>query len=264
MVDKKIFAGLDIGHVNTKLILMEDSKIIYYWKEPTRLDPVASIKRALNNCLNNPIVSSNKISGVVATGIFKDLIKEAPVELKETISEHEALAKGAIFLEKNSRIVIDFGGNISKVIRYDQEGNLLDVVENDKCADGIGIFFKTMAKVLGMDEEEISNSALKSKRDLSVAIQCGLSAASDALDLIANGNEISDVGNAILKFIAERIYSMCTYMPVNKEVVVAGEMAKSKALIKHLSNLMKQELKVLNLPEYVGAIGSIIYYRGKR
>jgi len=54
---------------------------------------------------------------------------------------------------------------------------------------------------------------------------------------------------------------MCTYMPLTKEIVVAGGLAKSPALIKHLSRLLQQDLTVVDLPGYAGAIGAVISHR---
>jgi activator of 2-hydroxyglutaryl-CoA dehydratase len=47
-------------------------------------------------------------------------------------------------------------------------------------------------------------------------------------------------------------------MPLAKEIVVAGGLARSKALIKHLPSLIKEDVSVLDLPEYVGAIGAVV------
>jgi activator of 2-hydroxyglutaryl-CoA dehydratase len=74
--------------------------------------------------------------------------------------------------------------------------------------------------------------------------------------------DIADVSDAILRFIVERVAAMCTVMSLAQEIVVAGGLAKSKALIKHLPGLLKQDVSVLNLPEYVGAIGAVISYEG--
>ena len=51
-------------------------------------------------------------------------------------------------------------------------------------------------------------------------------------------------------------------MSLAQEIVVAGGLAKSKALMKHLPGLLKQDVSVLNLPEYVGAIGAVMSYEG--
>jgi activator of 2-hydroxyglutaryl-CoA dehydratase len=73
---------------------------------------------------------------------------------------------------------------------------------------------------------------------------------------MCQGEDTADVADAVSRFIVERVADMCTYMSLTKEIVVAGGLAKSQALLKHLSNLIKQDLSRLNLPEYVGAIGA--------
>jgi activator of 2-hydroxyglutaryl-CoA dehydratase len=57
---------------------------------------------------------------------------------------------------------------------------------------------------------------------------------------------------------------MCTTMPLEKEVVVAGGLARSKALMKHLPGLLNQDVSVLSLPEYAGAIGAVMSDEGRK
>ena len=157
-------------------------------------------------------------------------------------------------------MVIDIGGNIHKAMHYDQNGHLLDVIQNDKCADGLGIFYTNMAKALGLSEQELDELALKSTREVSIAIQCALSAESEAIDLMCQGVDAADIADAVSKFMSERVAAICTYMPLTQKVVAAGGLAKSPALIKHISRLIKQDVTVLKLPEYVGAIGAAMSY----
>jgi predicted CoA-substrate-specific enzyme activase len=262
MNKERILAGLDAGHVNTKAVIMREKEILGYCTVPTGFDVVAAAQRALTDASDNAGISRDKLDGIVATGIFGDMTKVPPLNVTQAVPEYVADAQGALFLNENSRTVIDVGGNIHKAIRYDQNGNLVDVTQNDKCADGLGIFYTTMSKALGLREQEMSALALKSTKNLSVAIQCALSAESDALDLLCQGEDIADVANAISRFIVERVADMCTYMSLTKEVVVAGGLAKSEVLIKHLPSLINQDVSVLNLPEYVGAIGAVISYEG--
>jgi predicted CoA-substrate-specific enzyme activase len=260
----KILAGLDIGHVNTKAIIMRRQEILGYCTVPTGFDVVAAAQTALNHALDNVGISSGEVAGIVATGIFRDMIKVPPLNVTRTVPEYVADAKGALFLNKNSKTVIDIGGNIHKAVRYDQNGVLLDVIQNDKCADGLGIFYTTIAKALGVSEQEMSELALKSTKNVSIAIQCVLSAESEAIDLMCQGIDIADLANAISRFMAERVAAMCTTMSLTEEIVVAGGLAKSKALIKHLSSLIKQDVSVSNVPEYVGAIGAVISFESGR
>jgi predicted CoA-substrate-specific enzyme activase len=257
----KILAGLDLGHVNTKVIIMRGQEILGYATVPTGFDVVAAAQTALNHALDNVGISRGELAGIVTTGIFRDMVKVPPLNVTSSVPEYIADAKGALFLNKNSRTVIDIGGNIHKAIHYDENGNLLDVIQNDKCADGLGIFYTTIAKAIGVSEQEMSELALKSTKNVSIAIQCVLSAETEAIDLMCQGVDTADVADAISRFIVERVAAMCTYMSLVKEIVVAGGLAKSQALIRHLSSLIKQDVSVLNLPEYVGAIGAVISYR---
>jgi predicted CoA-substrate-specific enzyme activase len=241
---------------------MKGQEILGHSTVSTGFDVVAAAQTALDHALNTVGVPRGELAGMVATGIFRDMIKVPPLNVTRTVPDYVADAKGALFLNKNSRTVIDIGGNIHKAIRYDQNGNLLDVIQNDKCADGLGIFYTTMAKALGVSEQELSELALKSTKHVSVAIHCAASAESEAIDLMCQGVDIADVADAISRFIVERVAAMCTTMSLEKEIVVAGGLAKSKAIMKHLPSLIKQDVSVLNLPEYVGAIGAVMSYEG--
>jgi len=258
----KILAGLDVGHVNTKAIIMRGQEILGHSTVPTGFDVAAAAQTALNRALDKVGISRGELDGIVATGIFRDMIKVPPLNVNRTVPEYVADAKGALFLNQNSRTVIDIGGNIHKAVRYDENGNLVDVIQNDKCADGLGIFYTTIAKALGLSEQELSELALKSTKHVSVAIHCAASAESEAIDLMCQGVDIADVADAISRFIVERVAAMCTSMSLAQEIVIAGGLAKSKALVKHLPGLLKQDVSVLNLPEYVGAIGAVMSYEG--
>ena len=255
-------AGLDIGHVSTKAVLMRGREILGYAAVPTGLDVVAAAETALKDALKAAGVARSSLGGIVATGIFRERMKDPLLNVTITVPDYMADAKGALFLNKNSRTVIDIGGNIQKAVHVDQDGNLLDVIQNDKCADGLGIFYTAMAKALGVSEQELSELALKSTKHVSVAIHCAASAESEVVDLMCQGVDIPDVADAISRFIIERVAAMCTTMPLAKEIVVIGGLAKSKALMKHLPIYLKRDVSVLSPPEYVGAIGAVMSYEG--
>ena len=258
----KTLAGLDVGHVTTKVVLVNGEDILGYATAPTGLDVNAAARSALHAALETAGVAHSELGGILATGIFRDVIQDLPLTVTATIPDYMADAKGALFLNRKSRSVIDMGGNIHKAVSYDEKGNLLDVIQNDKCADGLGIFYTTMADALGVSEEDLSELALKSTRSVSVAIQCALSAESEAIDLLCQGVDVTDVADAISRFIIERVAAMCSSMPLKREIVVAGGLAKSKALMKHLRVLLKQDVSVSRFPDYVGAIGAVMSYEG--
>jgi predicted CoA-substrate-specific enzyme activase len=264
MNEERILAGLDTGHINTKVIIVKGTEILGHGMAPTGFDVLAAAQAALNDASNHAGISLDELDGIVATGIFRGMATAPPLNAAQTVPDYMADARGALFLNKNSRTVIDMGGNVQKVISYDENGNLLDVSQNEKCADGLGIFYTTMARTLGLTEQELSELALQSTHNLSVAVQCAISAESDAIDLLCQGKDLADVADAVSRFVVERIADMCTYMSLPKEIVVAGGLAKYPALTRHLPGLIEQGVTVLNLPEYVGAIGAVMSYEGEK
>lgn len=260
MNEERMLAGVDAGHIHTKAVLMRGGKILGHAAVPTGFDIVAAAQAALDRVLETAGVSRCDLAGMAATGIFKDRIKTPPLNAAKTIPEDEADAKGALFLNGNSRTVIDIGGNIHKAIRYDGDGKVFNVIQNDKCADGLGIFYTSMARALGVNEQELSELALRSTKQVSVAIHCAVSAESEAIDLLCQGVEIADVADAITRFMVERVAAMSSSMSLSQEIVAAGGLAKSKALMKHLAGMLKQDVRAVDLPEYVGAIGAALSY----
>ncbi len=144
----KILAGLDVGHVNTKAMIMRGQEILGYGTVPTGFGVVAAAQAALHHALDHVGISSGEVAGIAATGIFRERVKQPPFNVTTTVPDYAADAKGALFLNRDSRTLIDIGGNIHKAIRYDQNGNLQDVIQNDKCASGMGIFYTTIAKAM--------------------------------------------------------------------------------------------------------------------
>lgn len=259
MNEGKILAGLDAGHVNTKVVIIRGEEILGYCTTPSGFDVVAPAQAALNQALDKVGIPRSELAGIVATGIFREMIYEVPtLNVTKTVPEYVADAKGALLLNRNSRTVIDIGGNICKAIRYDQNGNVLDVANNDKCADGIGIFYTAITRDLGLSEQEMSKLALGATKNTPIAVQCAVSAESEVVALMCEGVDIAEAANAILKFIAERTAAMCASMSLEKEIVVAGGLAKSRAFVKHLSSLMKQDVSALAIPEYASAIGAVV------
>ena len=262
MSDEKLLAGIDAGHVNTKAIIMRGKEILAYATAPTACDVPGAALTALKQALKSAGIAGSELAAIVSTGIFRDVVKGPALNVTASVPEYVADAKGASFLNNNSRTVIDIGGNVHKAMSYDENGSLQDVIQNDKCADGLGIFYTSMARLMGLSEKELSALALKSKKKVSVAIQCPLSAESEVIDLLCQGVETRDVADAVTRFMVERIAAMSTCMPRTEEVVVAGGLARSRALVNHLQDLLKQELHVPKLPEYLGAIGAVMSYGG--
>ena len=82
------------------------------------------------------------------------------------MSEITCHAKGAHHLYPRARTVIDIGGQDSKVICLDGNGNVTNFVMNDKCAAGTGRFLENMARTLQLSLSEMSEFGLLWNKDV--------------------------------------------------------------------------------------------------
>ncbi len=254
----EIVAGIDAGHVHTKAIVMRGHDLLGAGSAPTRLDPISAAQAALDEALAQAGIAIGDLTAIVATGIYRDVIGSSRLRVTRTVPEHMADASGALFFNEAARTIVDIGGNIHKVVRFDGAGNLLDVAQNDKCADGLGFFFSTAAGSLGLSEDQMSELAAGASDEGALAIQCAFSAQSDATDLVCRGIPGADVAGAILGYVVERVRSLCRSMPLEREVVVAGGLARSAELVRRLQAVLGRDLSVPELPQYAGAIGAVM------
>ena len=160
--------GLDIGAATTKAVIINDNKIISYSVLPTG----QSVKLATDKVIDEAIKKGGpSISGfeyVVSTGYGRHSVSFADRAISEIICH----ARGANFLLPSVRTVIDIGGQDSKMIALDGEGNVTNFAMNDKCAAGTGRFIEVMAHVLEVSLEDMGKLSLNSKKPSSISSTC--------------------------------------------------------------------------------------------
>ena len=162
-------AGLDIGSRTVKLAVIENGELVLSRKSVTSHDPLETARS---------LMKGTGFDAVTATGYGRYLIQghlECPV-----ISEIKAFAVGSRFFSSECRSILDIGGQDTKAISLDEEGNMSKFEMNDKCAAGTGRFLEVMATALGYTLEEFSSAALSA----------GL-ANSGSLKLVESGVELS-------------------------------------------------------------------------
>ena len=75
MNNEKLLAGIDAGHINTKAVIMRGQEILSYCSIPTAFDVLNAAQTALNDASENAGISYEELDGVIATGIFKDVVE---------------------------------------------------------------------------------------------------------------------------------------------------------------------------------------------
>ena len=252
-----IVAGVDIGSLTAKAVILRDSDILGYAILPTGPDVAGVASHTLEAALDKAGLARNRLAAVVSTGYGRARVQYA----SRTVTEITCDARGAHFLFPGARMVIDIGGQDSKVISLDGEGRVIDFAMNDKCAAGTGRFLEVMAHALDIELEQLGTVSLKHRKPVVISSMCTVFAESEVVSLIAEGYAREDILNGLHQAIASRVSSMAQGLRVENTVVVSGGVAKNTGVVRALEQNLKVKVKVPAEPQIVAALGAAICAR---
>jgi predicted CoA-substrate-specific enzyme activase len=241
------YAGIDIGSRTVKLAVLEDGRLVLTRKTLTSYDPLASVRE---------LMADVSFDAITATGYGRHLIKghlECPV-----ISEITAFARGARFFSSDCLSILDIGGQDTKAISLDAEGNMKKFEMNDKCAAGTGRFLEVMAAALGFSLEEFSKAALSAGEAVKINSTCTVFAESEVVSLTAQGASRDKVALGIHKAIVNRSAGLLKKIAVPGTIFFAGGVAFNDCVRFLLEKEMNSPVFVPSDPQIVGAVGAAL------
>ncbi len=250
-----ISAGIDVGSENTKVVIVNDGKVVASEGVTTGLDQLASAKKALEQALQKSGIDAKSLSQVVATGMGRESLVSIT---NKQINEYTSAAKGIHYLLPSVRVVIDAGAEEAKAVKLNSDGNMIDFAVNEKCAAGAGTFVEAMAGALEVPLEEFAQLPLQSTNKISMNAQCVVFAESEVVSLIHGGVTKPDISKAVHDAIADRIAAMARRVGVEKDIALIGGMANNAGFVECLKNNLNIEILVPESPEYISAIGAAI------
>ena len=246
-----VVAGIDIGSVSTKIALAVNGKI-YKVVIPTGWSPRQAGENVLAAALDQGGVDA-KPDFIVVTGYGRIALPTA----NKAVTEITCHARGVGYLLPEARVVIDIGGQDSKVIKIGQQGRVLDFVMNDKCAAGTGRFMEVIAARLGVDVTELSDLA-KDEIPVEINSMCTVFAESEVVGLLAKGIGKGPIVAGLHKAIASRISAMVERMNPEAPIIFTGGIAQNKSLVHSLATQLKMSVLVPEECQFTGAIGAMI------
>ena len=85
-------------------------------------------------------------------------------------------------------VIIDMGGQDTKIMQYNQKGRLTNFSFSDKCAAGCGRYLEVIADLLGISLKNLGDLSPEMDKKLpNISSSCVLFAKSEALGLIREG-----------------------------------------------------------------------------
>jgi predicted CoA-substrate-specific enzyme activase len=249
-----ITAGVDIGSLTAKAVILRDKEIAGYAVMPGGPDVAAVAGRVLAQALESAGLQQGDLDAVVSTGYGRAKVKLAG----KTVTEITCDARGTHYLFPEAGMIIDIGGQDSKVISLDSEGRVIDFAMNDKCAAGTGRFLEVMARALEIELDQLGPVSLKHRKTVVISSMCTVFAESEVVSLIAEGYAREDILNGLHQAIASRIAAMAQGQRVEKVIMVCGGVAKNTGVVKALEDKLKAKVKVPPEPQIVAALGAAI------
>ncbi|ADL13779.1 acyl-CoA dehydratase activase [Acetohalobium arabaticum] len=251
----KYFGGFDIGSRTCKGIIIDHSgELVTYRVIKTGPDNKERAKKIFEEL---QVEIESEVEEVVSTGYGRNNIEFADQEITE-ITCH---ARGINFLFPEVEVLIDIGGQDSKVIELDQAGKVINFSMNNKCAAGTGKFLEMMALTLDIDINRLGELAKKSDEPISLSNVCSVFAESEVISHLHSGVKIENIVGGLCNSVANQIMKQVKSIGKSESIAMSGGVAKNSGVVKALEKKLNQNLKVADKPQLVGALGAALLAR---
>lgn len=249
-----ITAGIDMGAKTTKVVILQDDKVVAKSLVLTGFEQQEAAVKAMADALSQAKISKSDIQHIVATGAGRQTVSW----VKENVTEVSADARAIAFLMPGVRTLIDVGAEEGRAIKCTGVGKVAGFAVNDKCAAGAGTFVEAMARALECKLEDMGKLSLESTTAVPMNAQCTVFAESEVVSLIHQKMAKPDIVRAVHDAIASRITSMVRRVGAEKDIALIGGMAYNAGFVDALKRGLEAEVLVPTDPEFAGALGAAL------
>ena len=257
--------GIDSGSTTTKVVLMENNKIIGTGWLPTT-DVIDNANVGMETALEGTGYKKSDIEGIGVTGYGRLTIGKY---LKADLIQEELSvnSKGAVFLanhQKGEATVLDIGGMDNKVITVN-DGIPDNFTMGGICAGASGRFLEITSRRLGVDISELGPLALKGDHKKALLNSyCIVFGIQDLVTSLAAGSTKEDVAAAACYSVAEQVYEQqLQEIDVREPLIQVGGTSLIDGLVDAVSSVLGNiEVVVPEYSQYIGAVGSALIVSG--
>ncbi len=251
-----ITGGCDVGSLTSKSVLMKDNRVIGSEIIKSKVKPQDSAAAVVSAVLGKCGLGRDDVGYWIGTGYGREKIDFAGA----TLSEIACHGKGAKWLLPSTRTVIDIGGQDAKTFKIDGNGHIERFLTNDKCASGTGRFLEVMAKVLGVEMEEMGRLSAEADAPITFAANCTVWAQADVIKYLNSGYKIANIAAGINNAMANRVAVLVGSIKAEKDVCMTGGVAKNAGVVGALEKLIGLKIRRIRKqdPQLAGAIGAAL------
>ena len=268
-----IAAGIDVGTGAVKAALFCVDNKESQWLSRTMLrirqrDPMELARAAYDQILADANLPESEVDYVATTGEGEGV----PFHTGHfySMTTH---ARGAIYLDPQSRAALDVGALHGRAISIDERGKVLSYKMTSQCASGSGQFLENIARYLGIAQDEVGILSRQADKPEVVSSICAVLAETDVINMVSRGITGPNILKGIHMSMAGRLSKLLKAVGVTQGVVMmTGGLALDKGLVAALEEDtgkmkdMKTKIRSHADSIYAGAIGAALWgaYRFKK
>jgi predicted CoA-substrate-specific enzyme activase len=159
-------------------------------------------------------------------------------------------------------VLVDVGGQDTKIIHIEADGRVRDFAMNDKCAAGTGRFLEVILGRLHVPFERVAELAGAASRPVAVSSTCTVFAESEVISLVAQGEPIEGIVKGLHVALASRLAALAGRFD-GAAVYMSGGVAQNPVMVEAVAKALGREVRVLPHPQFVGALGAALSVLGR-
>ena len=247
--------GIDFGSTTAKAVIVNlKGEIVASCVSHMGAISNQAVEAAVAGVLEQAGLTQADMGRTVSTGYGRRMLDIADKNFTE-ITCH---ARGAVAMVPDARLVIDIGGQDSKVISVDSNGLVAQFAMNDRCAAGTGKFLEVLARAMEIELEEMGDVAMAATQELKISSMCATFAETEVISLRAEGNSKPDVLGAVHQAIASRTLGLVSRVGKKGPVVMTGGVAKNRAAVHYIEKTLGLPVILPGNPQVAGALGAAL------
>ena len=261
-----IAAGIDVGTgaVKAALFRVEGEKADWLSRATLRIrqrDPMELARIVYDQVLKDAGLTEPMVDYVATTGEGEGV----PFHTGHfySMTTH---ARGAIYLDPESRAALDVGALHGRAISIDERGKVLSYKMTSQCASGSGQFLENIARYLGIAQDEIGSLSRQADDPEIVSSICAVLAETDVINMVSRGISAPNILKGIHLSMAGRLSKLLKSIGATKGVVMmTGGLALDQGLVaaleEDIANIKDMKTAVRSHPDsiYAGAIGAALW-----
>ena len=261
-MEDNYYIGLDGGSTYIKAALLKGKEVVDTQVRSTGISNNETAAALVEEMITNAGIQRSDVAYIMATGYSRKVLDVAD----DDISEITAHAYGVrITAPEGYRpgMIVDIGGQDSKIIYLDANYNVKNFAMNDKCAAGTGKFLEVVAQTLETTIDQVGPLSLESKEPCDINSTCVVFAQSEIISLVARKFDRRDILAGMHLSMAKRIIKMMKKSERGGDILMTGGGALNVGIHRMFESELMKDVYVANFPQFNGAIGAALIASGR-